>query len=111
MVRSALAFACALLCVPAVARAQIDLISTNTLHGVAELRAGAGDVERDWTDGGQGKSGLAHDSDIAVPRAALTWTPTFGVGLSAHVTVQYEPQASPNLDVNEAYFELKAPPL
>jgi hypothetical protein len=95
---------------PGRARAQIDLISPNTLHGVAELRAGAGDVERTGRRRpGQERPG--HDSDIAVPRAALTWTPTFGVGLSAHVTVQYEPQASPNLDVNEAYFELKAPPL
>src|ERR1044072_4465297 len=98
MVRSALAFAFALLVLPAVARAQIDLVSANTIHGVADVRAGVGDVQRDWTDGGQGKSGLAHDSDLDLTRAAVTWTPTFGVGLSAHVTVQYQPQAAPNLD-------------
>lgn len=110
MVRTALAFALCLGLAPAAAQAQVDLISRETLHGVADVRLGVGDVARGWVDGGQGKSGLSDGDDITLPRAAVTWTPRFGVAVRGHVTLQFQPQADPKVDLNEAFFEVQAPP-
>jgi hypothetical protein len=110
MVRTALCLALVAFGAPAVARAQADLISPATLHGVADVRLGFGHVARGWIDGGQGKSGLADGDALTVPRAALTWTPSLGYALGAHVTVQHQPGAAPDLDVNEAYLTFRAPP-
>jgi hypothetical protein len=106
---SAAAFAFALT-IPAAAQAQADLFSRQAFHGVADLRAGVGDVEKGWVDGGSGKSGLSGDSELTVPRAALVWTPSLGFAIRGHVTVQYEPKASRKLDINEAFVALRAPP-
>lgn len=111
MVRRALAVAFALLIAPAAARAQADLFSRETLHGVADLRVVAGDVARDWTDGGAGKSAAPGSSNVGLSRAAVVWTPSVGVWLRAHAAAQYEPQASPRIDLQEAYVDLTAPPL
>jgi hypothetical protein len=106
-----LALATALaLAVPAAARAQADLLSREAFHGVVDVRAAGGDVERGWVDGGLGKSGLSDGDELTIPRAAITWTPSLGFAVRAHVTLQYEPKASPDLDVNEAYVEFRAPP-
>ena len=110
MVRTALAFATALALAPAAARAQVDLFSRDSLHGVADLRLAGGDVAKGWVDGGQGKSGLSDGDEITVPRAAVTWTPTLGFAVRGHFTLQFQPQASPKLDLNEAFFEVQAPP-
>lgn len=111
MVRVPFALAAVLALAPAAARAQADLFSRQTLHGVADLRLSAGEVERGWADGGQGKTGASDGRAITVPRAAITWTPSLGVALRGHLTVQYQPQASPDLDINEAFLEVRAPPL
>lgn len=96
---------------PTASRAQTDLFSRETLHGVADVRLGVGEVERGWLDGGAGKTGAAHGADLTVPRAAIVWTPDLGVAVRGHVTVQYQPQASPDLDINEAFLEFRAPPM
>jgi hypothetical protein len=101
----------ALLLAPAVARAQADLFSRETIHGVADLRISAADADHSWLDGGQGKSGVGDGTQAAVPRAAVVWTPSLGFALRGHVTVQYEAKASRKLDINEAYLTLRAPPM
>jgi hypothetical protein len=68
-----------------------------------------GGAERGWIEGGFGKTGVG-DEDVTIPRAAVTWTPRFGVALQGHVTVQYQPDAAPELDINEAYLAWRAPP-
>jgi hypothetical protein len=110
MVRSALGLAFALALAPAAACAQAGPFSPEALHGIADLRLGVADVERGWVDGGQGKSGLGDGAGVNVPRAALAWTPSLGFMFAAHVTAQYEPDASPDLDINEAYLSFRAPP-
>jgi hypothetical protein len=101
----------ALLCAPATASAQAaDLFARGTLHGVAEVRLGGADGERGWLDGGHGKTGLSDGAELKVPRAAIEWTPSLGVSWRAHVTVQYQPEASPDLDLNEAFVQYRAPP-
>jgi len=109
--RSASGLVVGLLLVPGMASAQDGLFSRDTLHGVADLRLSAGDVERGWVDGGFGKTGASDGGEITLPRAAITWTPSLGVALRGHVTVQYQPEASPDLDINEAFLEVRAPPL
>jgi len=107
MVRATLTVAVALTLAPASARAQVDLFSAETLHGVADVRLAAGDVSRGWTEGGFGKTA---DEGLHVPRAAIVWTPSLGVSLRGHLTLQYQPDAAPKFDVNEAYLEWRAPP-
>lgn len=109
MVRVVLPAAAALSLAPAAACAQVDLFSRETLHGVADVSLAAGSVSRPWTGGGSGKSGVAGE-DLDLPRAAIVWTPSLGVALRGHVTVQYQPDAAPELDINEAYLEWRAPP-
>jgi hypothetical protein len=109
MVRTALAFAIALLA-PTAAFAQSELLTRDTLHGVADLRLAGGDVAKGWVDGGQGKSGLSDDGEITVPRAAVTWTPSIGFAVRGHFTLQFQPKADPKLDLNEAFVEVQAPP-
>lgn len=111
MVRAPIILSVALLIAPATARAQADLFSRDTIHGVADLRISAADTETSWLDGGQGKTTVADGAQAKVPRAALVWTPNVGVYLRAHVTVQYEAKASQKVDVNEAYLQVRAPPM
>jgi len=111
LVRAPIAFIAALLLAPATARAQADLFSRDAFHGVADLRLGAADAGRSWLDGGQGKSGLADGAHIQVPRAAVVWSPSLGFSIRGHVTVQYEAKASRKLDINEAYLEVRSPPM
>jgi len=109
--RRSLVLAMLMLAAPAFAHAQADLVSRETLHGIADVRAATGDVAQGWVDGGSGKTGLADDrARIDVPRAAITWTPSLGFAVRGHVTVQYEPKASPKLDVNEVFVDFRAPP-
>jgi hypothetical protein len=109
MVRAILTAVAALTLVPAAAWAQVDLFSVETLHGVADVRLAAGDVSRGWTEGGFGKTGVA-DEGLDIPRAAIAWTPSLGVSLRGHITVQYQSDAAPEFDVNEAYVDWRAPP-
>lgn len=100
----------ALLLAPVSARAQAMLFSPESFHGVADVRLGQASGERGWTEGGFGKTGLTHDLELSVPRAAVEWTPDFGISLTGHVTVQYEPRAGRKLDLNEAFLTWHAPP-
>jgi hypothetical protein len=104
------AFAFALALAPAAAWAQAELFSPQTIHGVADVRLGEASGEPGWMQGGFGKTGLTDDLRLSVPRAAVEWTPQLGFSLSGHVTVQYQPDASPDLDVNEAFVKYRSPP-
>lgn len=95
---------------PAAAQAQASIFAPEAFHGVADVRLGQASGERGWTDGGFGKTALADDLELEIPRAAVAWTPRLGFSLSGHVTAQYQPDASPDLDVNEAFLAWRAPP-
>lgn len=95
---------------PAAARAQADLFSPETFHGVADVRLSMADAERAWTDGGQSKIGVKDNLRVDMPRTALVWTPDLGVLIRGHLVLQVQPEAGPAVDVNEAFVELRAPP-
>lgn len=109
MVRVRLTVLAAALAIAPAARAQIDLFSKDTLHGVADIRLAAGDTVRGWSEGGSGKTGVA-DEGLDVPRAAIVWTPSLGVSLRGHVTLQHQPDADPAFDINEAFVVWRGPP-
>jgi hypothetical protein len=111
LVRVPIILAAALLLAPATARAQAELFSRDAFHGVADLRLSAADADKSWLDGGQGKSGVPDGTQAKVPRAVVVWTPSLGFSVRGHVTVQYEPKASRKLDINEAYLEVRSPPM
>jgi hypothetical protein len=90
--------------------AQGGRFSAGSFHGVADVRIGQASGEPGWTQGGFGKTALTDDFEVQIPRAAIEWTPELGFSLSAHVTVQYQPDASPDLDLNETFLQYRAPP-
>ena len=61
------------------ARAQADIISAETFHGLVEVRAAAADGERSWLDGGFGKTGVSGGRGDwradGLTQAALEWRP------------------------------------
>ena len=91
------------------AHAQADILSLDTLHGVADIRLAGVDQERNWLDEGFGKSGVGH-AGVALSQAALEWRPHFNFALSGVVTVLAQPDLKPGLDIGEAYLKFKAPP-
>jgi hypothetical protein len=97
------------------ARAQADILSTDTLHGLVEARVAAVDGERSWLDRGFGKTGLSGGrndwrADADFTQAALEWRPRFNFALSGVVTALIQPDLSPSVDLGEAYLKLKASP-
>ena len=97
------------------ARAQSDVISPETFHGLIEARVTGADGERSWLDGGFGKTGVSggHNgwrADAQLTQAALEWRPHFNFAVGAVVTALVQPDLKPGLDLGEAYLTLKAPP-
>jgi hypothetical protein len=96
------------------ARAQV--LSSDTLHGFAEVRLGASDGEHSWLDGGFGKTALSGDRSGGLkvePRltdAAIQWKPRLNFGVSGVLVAEAQPQLDPAFDVTEAYLALRAPP-
>jgi hypothetical protein len=108
----------ALACVaaPRLARAQTDLISADTLHGVLDARAAWADGETSFTQGGFGKARYGGSADgggstkLQLADAALEWTPRVGWDLSAVVDVIHQPGQEHTVDVDQAYFVYKPVP-
>jgi hypothetical protein len=89
------------------AHAQEGLFGRDTLHGLAEVRWAGADAETSWLDGGFGKTG---GETAGLSQAVVEWRPRLSFAVSAVVSAQWQEGASPNLDLNEAYLKLKAPP-
>jgi hypothetical protein len=92
------------------ANAQSEIFSPDTLHGIADLRLSAAATDRDWLDGGFGKTGRSDGLDAGLAEAALEWRPRFSFGLSGYVTAELQPDVDPALDLGEAYLSYRGPP-
>jgi hypothetical protein len=98
------------------ALAQVDLLSSETLHGVVDVRASAADGEPSFDDGGFGKfrNGGAPDGGyqgrLQVAEGALEWTPRLGWEWSAVVDAGYQPGQEHVLDLYQAYLAFKPVP-
>ena len=79
-----------------------------SLHGLADLRLGTSDGEKSWLEGGFGKAGR---TDFGLSQAVLEWRAPLGFSTSAVASLQYQPDVSPALDLDEAYLKFKAPPM
>ena len=112
MVRSWLArtlvlVACAL---PGAARAQV--LAPETLHGLVDLRLSAASGERGWLDGGFGKTQVSggHGLEAELAEASLEWRPRFNFAVSAVVTAHLQPRLDPEVDLGEAFLQVRGPP-
>jgi len=93
------------------AAAQDAPFSPESLSGVADLRLTYAAGERNWLDGGFGKTSVAGDGlDLRLGEAALEWKPRFNFVLSGVVTANYQPHLDPAFDVGEAYLKFQGPP-
>ena len=98
------------------ARAQVDLLSPATIHGVVDLRTAASDGEPSFYDGGFGKARYGGDGtsafhgDLQVAFAALEWTPRLTWDLSAVVDVFAQPGQEHAVDLGQAYIVFKPVP-
>jgi hypothetical protein len=108
---AALGLAFAALGVPS-AQAQDAVFGRQTLHGLAEIRWAGADGERSWVKGGFGKSGIPSGSGgaLELSQAVVEWRPRFSFGASAVVSGQWQANARPRFDLDEAYLKLKASP-
>lgn len=106
---TALSLACSL---AGAARAQSDIVSPDTFHGLVEVRAAAANGERSWLHGGFGKTSVSGggSGNLAVSQAVLEWKPKFSFSVSGVVSVQAQSRLRPGLDLDEAYLQLRAPP-
>ncbi|MEO8114416.1 MAG: hypothetical protein ABI655_08550 [Phenylobacterium sp.] len=96
--------------------AQAQIFSSETLHGIADIRITAADGERGWLDGGFGKTAASGAGDGGwqvkgeFSQAALEWRPKFSFGLSGYVTAQYQPSLDGRVDLGEAFLKYRGPP-
>ena len=108
--------ASAVLALAAPARAEVDLISAETLSGLVDLRLAMADGETAWTRGGYGKArfGGGHDGELRfaaqLAEAAVSWKPRVGWAWSGVVTAQYQPGQDHGIDLVEAYVAYKPVP-
>jgi hypothetical protein len=106
----------ALACAGGAARAQADLISPETVHGLIDLRLAAADGEPSFTRGGYGKSryGGAPNGDWRVhpevAEAALEWRPRLNWEWSAVVDLTAQPKQEHPVDIAQAYVVFKPVP-
>lgn len=114
--RGAIVLATAALVAPAAARADADLFSADTLHGVIDLRLGGADGEPSFTTGGFGKLELGggrggdFNGKLLVQEAAVEWTPRFGWEWSAVVDGGHQPGQENGVDLYQAYLQYKPVP-
>jgi hypothetical protein len=98
------------------ARAQADLLSPSTIHGVVDLRAAAADGEPSFRDDGLGKARYggggtpAFHGNLQVAFAALEWTPRLSWDVSAVVDLYAQPDQERTLDIGQAYLVYKPLP-
>src|SRR5580700_5713340 len=98
------------------AAAQVDLLSTDTLHGVVDWRAAAADGEPSFTTFGFGKfryGGGDHgdyDPKAQIALAAVEWTPRLNWDWSAVVDAGHQPGQENWLDLYQAYLIFKPLP-
>jgi hypothetical protein len=98
------------------ARAQIDLLSADAVHGVVDLRIAGADGEPSFTDGGFGKARYGGEPDhgwkgqVQIAEAGLEWTPRLTWSLSAVVDAAYQPGQEHPVDLIQAYALFKPTP-
>jgi hypothetical protein len=98
------------------ARAQVDLFSSEAVHGVADLRLSAADGEPSFTDGGFGKAryggagGGGYQARLQIAEAALEYTPRLSWDWSAVVDIGYQPGQEHAVDLYQAYLAFKPVP-
>ena len=97
------------------ARAQVDLISASTVHGVVDVRAEAADGEPSFTSDGFGKGRYGGDGSsvtggVQLANATLEWTPRFGWDWTAVVDVIAQPGQEHTVDLDQAYLVFKPTP-
>src|SRR5262245_40370021 len=93
------------------ALAQDAVFGRDTLHGMAEFRAGAADGEQSWIDGGFGKAAIPGEGwreKLALSQAVIEWKPRFSFAVSAVVSAQWQADVHPGVDLDEAYLRFKA---
>lgn len=91
------------------AHAQSRPSSADSLHGLVQLDAYAGDTERSWLEQGFGKTEVSRGG-LALDQAAIEWRPRFNFAVSGVVTGLYQSRLDHRFDVGEAYLKVKAPP-
>ncbi len=98
------------------ALAQVDVVSSEAVHGVVDLRLAAADGEPSFRNvgfgklryGGDGGPGLKGAAQLA--NAALEWTPRIGWEWSAVVDVLAQPDQEHPIDLGQAYIVYKPVP-
>jgi hypothetical protein len=99
-----------------VARAQADILSPDTLHGLVDFRLSAADGEPSFSDGGYGKTRYGGDAQgdyrarLQVAEAALEWRPRLNWAWSAVVDVTAQPGQEHPVDLSQAYAVFKPVP-
>jgi hypothetical protein len=94
---------------PATARAQADILSPDTLHGLVDFRLSAADGEAAFVDGGYGKARYGGTADggyrvrLQVDEAALEWKPRLNWAWSAVVDVAAQSGQDRPVDLVQAY--------
>ncbi|HWA59912.1 MAG TPA: hypothetical protein VG939_00985, partial [Caulobacteraceae bacterium] len=97
--------AAALVTAAGAARAEPDLVSPDTFHGLIDLRLAAADGEASFTRGGFGKSRYGGDAQGGwrahpeIAEAALEWKPRLNWEWSAVVDVVARPRQEQPVDV------------
>lgn len=98
------------------ARAEIDLISPETLSGMVDLRLALADGETSWTRKGYGKARFGGDRDggprahAELAEAAVQWRPRVDWAWSGVFTAQFQPGQEHEVDIVEAYVAYKPVP-
>ena len=96
------------------ARAQIDLLSRDTVSGQVDARLSAADGETSWTQGGFGKtryggSGAGEVGRAQIAAADLIWQPAVA-DFSGYVDAVAQPDQTHGVDLSEAYIRYKPLP-
>jgi hypothetical protein len=113
--RLSLCVVAALLTCASAARAQVELISPETVHGSIDFRLVAADGEPSFIDGGFGKSRFGGDDggyvlQANIAQAALEWAPRLNWSWSAVIDATAQAGASPVVDHLQAYIVYKPVP-
>jgi hypothetical protein len=115
--RTALVLTASALVVSATAaKADVDLLSPDTLHGVIDLRLGGADGEPSFTTEGFGKFALGGGRDgdfngkFQLAEAAVEWTPRINWEWSAVVDAGHQPGQENGFDLYQAYVQFKPVP-
>ena len=101
---------------PLPARADIDLVSSETVHGVVDLRLSGASGEPSFTEGGFGKDqyggggGAGLKGRLQLAEGALEWTPRLNWDWSAVVDAGYQPGQEHPVDLYQAYIVNKPVP-